>query len=249
MENPPQELQENFSLIPRKVVAQTRLSRRPNENAFLLTGFLTFFMALIGFLYWNNYFHLQEWMTASPIQIFQKNEWYRAWTTLVAHADEKHLLSNSMLFFVLGSFLSSYFGYFTFPVMAFFFGGITNLIVLKGMPLESSLIGASGVVFWLGGVWLTLYSFLDVKRSHYQRFLRSMGVALVLFFPAEAFDPNISYQAHLVGFLLGILYAVIYYFINRKEFLKEIRYKLVYDEVDITPSKYQTATHLDPHNP
>ncbi len=249
MEVPPQELQENYQLVPRKIIARTWLSHRPNENAFLLTGFLTFFMALIGFLYWNNYYHMHEWMTASPIQIFQKHEWYRAWTTLVAHADEKHLLSNSMLFFVLGSFLSSYFGFFTFPLMAFLFGGITNIIVLKGMPLESSLIGASGIVFWLGGVWLMLYSFLDVKRSYYQRFLRAMGVALVLFFPAEAFDPNISYEAHFVGFLLGMLYGVIYYLMNRTEFQKAIGYKVVYDEVDVIPSTYQTAKHSDPRNP
>ncbi len=242
-------MQETYKLVPRKVVTHTWLSYRPNEDAFLVTGFLTFFMALIGFLYWNNYYHMHEWMTASPIQIFQKNEWYRAWTTLVAHADEKHLLSNSMLFFVLGAFLSSYFGYFTFPFMAFLFGGITNLIVLKGMPMDSSLIGASGVVFWLGGVWLTLYAFLDVKRSYYQRFLRAMGVALVLFFPAEAFDPNISYQAHFVGFLLGVGYGVIYYIVKRKKFLKAVGYKVVYDEVDIIPSTCQTATHLGPHNP
>ena len=38
-----------------------------------------------------------------------------------------------------------------------------------------------------------------------QRYLRTLGVAVLLFMPSEAFDPAISNRTHLAGFFLGVL--------------------------------------------
>ena len=80
----------------------------------------------------------------------------------------------------------------------------------------------SGVVYWMGGAWLALYFNLDLIRTKLQRALRIGGVALGVFFPASAFDPAISYSAHLVGFLLGLAFGIIYFELRRTTFEKAI---------------------------
>lgn len=49
-----------------------------------------------------------------------------------------------------------------------------------------------------------------------------MGVALAVFMPSTAFDPQISYGAHLVGFLVGLVSGGVYYYFRRHTFLKAI---------------------------
>lgn len=203
-------------------VTSTWLSRAPAQSAFLIAALTTLLLAFGGIAYGQDFFQAKSWMSATGEAVFSEGAYWRSWTALFAHADQKHLLSNSFLFFILGSFLTAYFGTFVFPLMAFFFGGITNILVISMMPPEVRLLGASGVVFWLGGVWLTLYFLLDQKHSLYQRALRTFGVALVLFFPAEAFDPQTSYSAHFIGFILGILFALFYYRQNRRLFLQAL---------------------------
>lgn len=173
-------------------------------------------MVLVSGAYWEDFLRVREWLAASKSQVFAGKEYWRLWTTLFIHGDSKHLISNSFLFFILGSLLAGYFGIFLIPVMAVLFGGITNIIVLLTMPENIKLIGASGIVFWMGGAWLTLYLLLDRRRTRLQRFLRAFGVGIVLFMPAEAFDPNVSYLAHLVGFVLGIGWGLVYFLLKRK---------------------------------
>lgn len=195
----------------RWVVKETWLSRKPSANGFFVSAMVTASLAVMSLLYWNDIFGALHWMPASGGEVFEKHQFWRLFTALFAHADEKHLVSNSFLFFVLGGFLNGYFRSFLFPILAFFFGALTNVIVLKTMSPTAHLLGASGIVFWMGGAWLTLYYLIDIRRSHRQRILRSLGVALVLFFPAEAFDPQTSYLSHLIGFIFGVAAGGAYY--------------------------------------
>src|SRR5690606_13279538 len=111
----------------------------------------------------------------------------------------------------------SYFGAFLIPFSAFLFGGLTNWIVLQSLPGPTYLIGVSGVVFWMGGAWLTLYFLIDRRRSWAHRALRSIGVGLLLFVPAEAFDPSISYRSHLIGLISGIIWAFCFFLLKKKQ--------------------------------
>jgi len=214
------------------VIRQTWLSQKPHTEALLITLLATFFVVLLSAVSFENLWGLRDLMTASQEKTFELKQWGRLWTTLFVHADAKHLLSNSFLFFILGYFLSGYFGFFVFPAVALLFGGLTNWIVLSGMPSTVSLVGISGVVFWMGGAWLTLYLLLDRQRKLYQRVLRAMGVGLVLFFPAEAFDPQISYKSHWVGFLLGILWGLVYFFWNRRKFRQSEVAETVFEDFE-----------------
>ena len=167
-------------------------------------------------------------MAATRDAVFGRGEIWRLWTTLFAHADLGHLLSNSFMFFILGYALVAYFGAQVFPFTALFFGGVTNAFSLLTYPGHVNLIGASGVVSWMGGAWLALYFLLNTRVSRSGRTLRSIGVALMLFAPAEAFDPKISYRTHLIGFTLGVAWAFWYYWWRRQEFrAAEIRETIV----------------------
>lgn len=213
-------------------IRETWLSRKPDPRAMVINAFVTFLLALGCLFYWQDFFNAASWMPGNAHLIFEKKEIWRLWTTLFAHGDQRHLLSNCFFFFILGFFLSGYFGYWVFPLTAFFFGGVINSLVLLTMPSEVNLIGVSGVVFWMGSAWLTLYLLLDQKRTWRQRILRSFGVALMLFMPTEAFDPTTSYRAHFIGFLLGILWALGYWQLRKREFSKAIVKEVIFEDDD-----------------
>lgn len=219
------------------LILSTWLSRKPHPWSFIVATAAALMMAVLSFVYLRDIAGLAQWMPASRDLVFEQNQFWRLATSLFAHADEKHLLSNSFLFFILGSFMMGYFGFWNFPIIALLFGGVTNWIVLQSMPAQTKLIGMSGVVFWLGGAWLILYFLIERRKSLYQRTIRALGVGLILFFPAEAFDPSTSYKSHLIGFLLGLLWGLIYFLWNRKRFRSAETYRLVIEDLTELPTK------------
>lgn len=200
------------------VIRENWLSRRPHPGGFWVAAWMTLFVAFGSLLYWHDVQGAAAWMAASKASVLERGEWWRLWTSLIVHSDARHLLSNSFLFFILGGFLNAYFGKGLFPGAAFLFGGLINLLVLISYPPNVNLVGASGVVFWMGGAWLALYLLLETSKSLFQRSLRSGGVALMLFMPAEAFDPSVSYRAHFIGFALGVGAGLFYYVLRRRTF-------------------------------
>ena len=223
-------------------VRETWLSRKPHPWAALTMAVFLLVMVLFSGSYWENFFNAEFWMAATKRQVFGDHQYWRAFTTLFVHGDGKHLVSNSFLFFILGSLLAAYFGVFLVPVTAVLFGGLTNFWVLSRMPDDVRLIGASGMVFWMGGAWLTLYLILDRRRTFLHRFMRACGVGLVLFMPAEAFDPTISYQSHLVGFLLGVAGAFVYFLVQRKP----LRSAEVYEPEFVEEENEEPSNSLSP---
>ena len=210
-------------------VSRTWLSRRPGVSARPTATISVLFLALACAIYWANLLDAGRWMPATGADVYEKKELWRLWTTVLAHADLKHLLSNSFLFYVLGYFLSGYFGALVFPWTALLMGGVINAVSLATYPPGMQLIGASGVVFWMGGAWLALYALIDVKTTRTARAVRAIGVMLALFFPSEAFDPEISYRTHMLGLALGALWGFGYYFWRRREFRAAVETETVTD--------------------
>lgn len=213
-------------------VRATWLTRKPDTRAWYIAVWAVIFLILGSGLYWQNFFNSAEWMPSSKQSIFFEHQYYRLWTSLFAHADLGHLISNCLLFFVFAYFLSGYFGLLVFPLLAFLMGGVTNALTVATYPVDLKLLGVSGVVYWMGGLWLVLYLLLDKQRTPLQRSLRSIGVALAVFFPSTAFDPQISYKAHFFGFGLGMINGFIYYYLNKAKFEKAVVTELVVEETD-----------------
>lgn len=206
------------------------LTRRIDSRSAAVAALISLILVFAALLNWNGLYHADIWMPASGAAVFGKHEYWRAWSTLFVHADLRHLLANSFLFFILGTFIYGYFGLVAFPFLALFCGGLANLVVLRTMRPETELIGVSGVVYWMGGFWLILYFLIERRLTVTQRALRAFGVGLVLFMPAEAFDPTISYADHLTGFIFGLIAGLAFYLYKRREILSAEIHELVMDE-------------------
>lgn len=204
----------------------TWLNKRPKKSAGLLIAWMIVIIIAASIAYWQN-LDAKNLMPASRFEVMEQHQYWRLWSTLFAHADPGHLLSNSLTFFVVGYFLIGYFSLWFFPITALAIGGLTNWLALWTYPPEVRLIGISGVVYWMAGAWLVLYFFLDLTRTRTQRALRSLGVALAIFMPSSAFDPSISYITHLIGFFLGVASGAVYYYLNKQKFKAAEVYEVI----------------------
>ncbi len=153
---------------------------------------------------------------ANHQNIFEFNQWWKIFTSVLIHSDPQHWLSNSILLVVFGWLLAGYFGFFLFPMICLVLAWMTHVLTLWTYPLEVYLIGASGLVYVMAGVWLSLYFLISRDRLWRSRLIRVLGVCLSLLLPTQ-FQPEVSYRAHLFGFLIGVLGGVIYFIFNYKK--------------------------------
>lgn len=215
------------------------LTRRPNRNAAFVALLSTLLLSLGSFFFWGDILGASSWMTGIPERVFSGHEYWRLWTGLIAHADLGHLLSNSVLFLAFAYLLYGHFGSWVFPGAALALGGLTNLVVLATMPSGASLLGISGVVYWMGGAWLALYFHLETRDKLAVRMLKAMGVGVVLFIP-ETILPEVSYLSHFVGFLNGLLFGTLYFRWNRQRFRRaEVVETIIEEPVEFD---YKTVT-------
>ena len=214
------------------VIRENWLTRKPDPNAIYSTYLLGLILFTAGFF--------SHWLSATPEAVFTKQEYWRAWTALFAHADLGHLLSNSMILLPLSVLLTGYFGYVFFPLTGVLMGGLTNFLVLKTLPAQTSLLGISGVVNWMGAAWLTLFLLIDRRKSFRRRFAVAVFLTIMLFVP-ETFRPEVSYLSHFIGFALGILSALLYYFINSAKIQAAEIKEIIYDDNDLDQQRLLPA--------
>lgn len=214
-----------------KIIANW-LTQKPAPYAKAVTIALGLILLFGSLFYFNDTFGASDWMPASGRLVFGKSEYWRAWTALFAHADLGHLLGNAFLFLPLAYLLTAYFGPWFFPLAALASGGLINLIVLKTMPATVSLIGISGVVYWMGAAWLTLFLLIDRRERPARRFGHALFLFLMLFVP-ETLRPEVSYLSHFVGFVLGALSALALYGLRRAAYqIAEAREYYIYEELE-----------------
>jgi rhomboid protease GluP len=140
-------------------------------------------------------------LTASREEIFQQHEYYRLFTTVAMHANLGHFLGNAIFFGIFGFLLNSYFGFLWFPVLSIFFGAIINACTLAG-------------------AWATLFILVERKSHWLKRVMSALAVSLLLFFPTS-YEPEVSYLAHGIGFVVGIAIAFIYFQFARARIRRE----------------------------
>lgn len=217
-----------------KISTENLLTKRQENGQLLTTLILILLIQLFTSIYHFDFFHLSSKVSASHESIYIKHEYYRLWTTLFVHADLEHLGSNMLLLAPFAYFVSAQFGIILFPFMGIFLGGLINYIVLSIMTNNIELIGISGIVYWLGAVYLTLYLLIENREKINRRIMKSIGIALILFFPT-ILKENVSYLSHALGFLFGFLSAISYYLINLKKIKsnEKYEYKIEYDDDDL----------------
>jgi len=144
--------------------------------------------------------------TVSQRSLIHEGQYWRLLTALFVHKDLAHLLSNTPLFLIFGFYLQGFFGFWVFPFGAIILGVLTNLFTVMSYAPDVSLLGASGMLYAMVAMWLVFYMKLETHLSFGLKFLRSVGVSLVLLFPTS-FQPQTSYTAHAYGFVLGVFFA------------------------------------------
>ncbi|MBL7543612.1 MAG: rhomboid family intramembrane serine protease [Bdellovibrionaceae bacterium] len=220
---------------PRIVITENWFTKPTRDSAYFSTFVLGILLSLVGYLYIHGNEPFQKTISASGHLVFQEAQYWRLWTTLFAHADFAHLLGNLVLLLPLSFVITSYFGVWVFPMLGLFVGGVINYVVLKTMPVSTGLIGISGVVYWMGSLWIVLFMLIDRRKSVRQRIALGLFFTVVLFIP-ETYKAEISYLSHFVGYVLGVISGGLIYVLYRKTFLAaEVKEYLYEGELDVLP--------------
>ena len=187
---------------------KTLLSSKPNSTSVLI-GLLSYLVLLLLFFIDN------QNLTANGEQVFSHGEYWKAFTSQLMHGDFSHLGSNTIFFTAFAILLNHYFGFLVFPVLSFIVGGVINLIALKIYDPNITLVGISGVIYFMAAFWMTMFVAIERQMSLYRRLMIATGVSLILFFP-EVFQKNVSYLAHGLGFGLGLILGVGYFYLRKE---------------------------------
>ncbi len=152
------------------------------------------------------------------------------------HGDVKHLFNNSVPLVVLSTALFYFYRNIRWKVLIFglILTGLLTWII--GRP--SLHIGASGVIYMLTAFLM----FKGIFSKQYQLTALSFMVIFLYgsfiwyIFPT---DPKISWEGHLSGFLVGILFAIIF----KKNPIAQKRY--VWEKEDFKPEDDLFLQHFD----
>ena len=193
------------------------LSGRLEDQSFYLAFVCQLVFILVSVIDWTRGIPTKSLFAVSGADVFQRHEFYRLFTAVFAHGSWDHVLGNSIFFVPFAALLSNYFGLAVFPFFTFLVGGLINFFVILLYPPEVSVLGVSGVVYFMVAFWLVLYVGIERGLSLRQKIIRSLGLALVEFMP-EKFDANISYLSHAIGFALGIFLGLLFFFYYKKDF-------------------------------
>lgn len=224
----------NVLNVAEKKIIGTLMTGKPSDKA-SIAALMTIFVMVAGTLfYWNAPLNWANWLYITRADFFQSGQVWRAFTAIFVHADIEHLLSNMLLLWVFSFFIFGYFGFKVFPVLSLFMAALVNVLTVWTYEPSIHLIGASGLVYFLGGLWLTLYAQIQRQYSWGQRLLRVVGIALMIFLPST-FVASTSYRAHAIGFLMGVFVGILYFYKNKEK----IRLHEVYREYPIEEIEHE----------
>jgi membrane associated rhomboid family serine protease len=146
---------------------------------------------------------LVEQNAAQANWLVTEGEWWRILTAAFLHGSSTHLLFNMWALYVFGPELERRLGSVTFAVLYLSTaaaGGVAAFFLSDEFTL---LVGASGAIFGLFGVWLVGSWRVRHTRAGaalYRQLLVLLGINAVFSFVV----PRISWQGHLGGFLAGL---------------------------------------------
>lgn len=206
--------------------------REPKSNYLNVTHFnLGIKTALIWpFLCYivSAYFWEYSPLKVNQTLVFEKGEYWRLILGLFSHGDLSHFLSNSLFLSFLGFFIARSYG----PKVLFGLGLlmaiVTHALTLSLMRPEVGLIGASGLVYAFWGLWFSLYFLIDRHTSAQRRLMKIVAISILLLIPNQ-FDPQVSYLAHAIGFIIGVVGGCLYFLFHRKYIRSFEKFAIIQD--------------------
>ena len=127
---------------------------------------------------------------------------WRLVTSLFAHGSPLHLLFNMYSLFVLGRMLEPALGHLRFAAL-YFISGLGGSIAVLLLAPGNFVLGASGAIFGLLGALVVIVRRLGGNTA---QLLIVIGLNVVIGFVV----PNVAWQAHVGGALVGAALAAIY---------------------------------------
>jgi membrane associated rhomboid family serine protease len=137
-------------------------------------------------------------------QLVELGEWWRIFTPILLHASFAHILFNMYALFQLGPAVEARYGRAPFLALYLAAAGVGGAFAYHFGGSDDILVGASGAVFGLFGLWLhAAYKMRDTAFG--RNLLSSLWISLMLNIALPFIIPGISWQGHLGGLLAGIL--------------------------------------------
>jgi rhomboid protease GluP len=131
-------------------------------------------------------------------------EWWRIFTPILVHAAAFHILFNMMALYQLGPTIERRIGPANYLLLYLACAGVGGVFAFRLGSMDDALVGASGAIFGLFGLWL--HAALRAWGTEFsRRVLGSFGITLALNAALPLIYPQISWQGHLGGFLAGLL--------------------------------------------
>ncbi len=206
------------SFLSDYVVTETFLSRKPARGSLAVAAASVALLLLGSLVYWTNAAGLARFLPASREAVFERSEYWRPFTSILAHSDFEHFAANALVFGLLAFLLYGYYGALVFPVLSLGNGAFTTALSLTTYEPDTNLVGASGVVYWMFGFWLSVYLLIERRLGLGKRIVRALGFSIIVLIPT-ALKPEVSYRTHAIGFGLGVAFGLIY-FAARKSTLR-----------------------------
>lgn len=212
-------------LIAEERLVSTLITGKPSIDAFIVASLTVLVITLVSLFYWQAPTVWSDLLPAANEQVFSQHQIWRLFTAVFIHADMEHLLSNMYMLWIFIFFVFGYFGFGVFPVLSLFIAGLVNALAVYSYAPQIQLLGASGLVYILGGFWLTLYLLVQRQYKFINRLMRVLGIAVIIFMPST-FVPSTSYRTHAIGFAAGVLMGIFYFYKNKKEIRSHEIYKI-----------------------
>ena len=223
--------------IPERRLVGTLLTGKPRRGALVASLATVLLMGLTTLFFLGGPQNLANLMPAIGDNIFVQGEWWRSITAVFIHSDFGHYASNMYMLGIFSFFVYGYFGWRAYPLVTVLGAAIVNIFSIATYDPHIRLLGASGLVYLLGGFWLILYFFIQRQHSLISRLVRIFGMGLLVFFPTS-FEQTTSYRTHAIGFAVGLVLGTLYFIKYKKEIRSKETHRIYYAEEPTPHSAY-----------
>ena len=145
-----------------------------------------------------------------------QGDWYRIFTPVLVHANTMHVLFNMYALYQLGPAIEARVGIPSYVGLLLAAAGWGGAFAYHLGGPGDVLVGASGAIFGLFGLWL--HSAFRLRDTAFGRnMLSSLGITLALNMALPFLIPGISWQGHLGGLIAGVVIGELWSRVTRPQ--------------------------------